>query len=136
MITRVYRIFTSRNQPSFNDTLLPIIGGGPPLGERPPPTISQVQEFYAACSRMANGLDEVNRQLRSSGRYNEDELNFAEVCAVAVLKMFLAITSDAEFATILDQEDGRLRRLYERAHVYLATDEGEWYKRKEQVVGE
>jgi hypothetical protein len=131
MVTRVWGTLSVRSQPAFNDTLVPFIGGGLPFAERPPASEADVQEFYATCRRLAAGMNEVNDELRALGKYQEDGLNLAEICVLSFLKMFYAITSDKEFATILEQDDQRLRSLWERGQPYLATDEGEWYKLKE-----
>lgn len=131
MVTRVWGSLPARSQPTFNDTLVPFIGGGPPFSERPPASEADLQEFYATCRRLATGMNEVNKELRASGKYQEGGLNLAEICVLSFLKMFHAITSDEEFSNILDQDARRLRALWERGLPYLNTDEGEWYQLKE-----
>jgi hypothetical protein len=127
-VLAIYNTLSKRNQIAYDERVAPLVGGTP-FGERDPPSESDVQGLYASCIRLADALDQVHALPQSDGQ-SADSLDFADIGVLAILQMLFAIIPEDQFKHILDQDDGRLGRLYERAKPFLNIQEGEWFALK------
>lgn len=126
MVLAIYNSLSERNQAAYDERVAPLVGGTP-FGQRDPPSEADVQGLYASCTRLADALDQLHGPSSSYGG-SANSLDFADIGVLAILQMLFAIIPEDQFNHILEQDDMRLGKLYERARPHITIQKGEWYK--------
>jgi hypothetical protein len=80
--------------------------------------------IYSAFSRLGDALAESNKQ---SADKLGDSINFAEMVATAALVFLSRVLTDEQLNTLLNNEDRKLGKIWDRIQPYMTIDAGELY---------